>query len=124
MSSGRANSVRRRTRLCSRSLGRCWPQASTIVEAFFRGQEGEFVALPEHRLVQLHCEAPLAVLLERFASRTRHAAHPDAEKIKELSARFESGAHSPLNLAGDLITLDTNRKVDEETVTERIRALL
>lgn len=34
---------------------------STIVEAnFFRGQEEEFAALPEHRLVQLHCAAPLA----------------------------------------------------------------
>ena len=62
---------------------------STIVEAnFFRGQEEEFAALPEHRLVQLHCQAPLPVLLERYSSRTRHPGHRDNEKVKELAARF------------------------------------
>src|SRR5258708_6600852 len=34
---------------------------------FFRGpQEGGFPALPPHRLVQVHCQAPLEVVLERY----------------------------------------------------------
>jgi hypothetical protein len=41
-----------------------------VVEAnFFRDQEAQFAALPAHRLVQLHCHAPLAVLSERYANR-------------------------------------------------------
>jgi predicted kinase len=97
---------------------------SVIVEAnFFRDQEQEFATLPEHRLVQLHCEAPLAVLLERYASRSRHAGHHDAEKIRELPARFESGAHDALKLPGDVIELDTTRLLDLDALADRIRAL-
>ena len=69
-----------------------------IVEAnFFRDQVSDFAALPAHRPVQFHCQAPLALLVERYANRSRHAAHHDAEKIKELPARFENGVHGPLS---------------------------
>jgi predicted kinase len=98
---------------------------SAIVEAnFFRDQEHEFAALPPHRLMQLHCEAPLTVLLERYANRSRHAGHHDAEKIKGLPERFESGAHSPLRLPGELIQLDTAQPVELDAVAGRIRTLL
>lgn len=98
---------------------------SVIVEAnFFRDQEAEFAALPAHRLVQLHCEAPLAILCERYANRSRHAGHHDAEKIKELPARFESGAHDALNLAGDLVDLDTTQPVDLDALADKIRKLI
>lgn len=96
-----------------------------IVEAnFFRDQEGDFASLPEHRLAQVHCHAPLPVLLDRYAGRSRHAGHQDAEKIKELPARFESGAHSALVLTGELIQLDTTDIVDLDALAERIRKLL
>lgn len=86
---------------------------SVIVEAnFFRDQAPEFKALPPHRLVQLHCDAPLEALLDRYAQRTRHAGHHDAEKIKELPGRYESGAHGPLALEGGLIRVDTTQPVD------------
>ena len=95
--------------------------ASVVVEAnFFRDQEAEFTALPAHRLVQLHCQAPLAVLSERYANRSRHAGHHDAEKIKELPARFESGVHDALGLPGDLIELDTTRPVDLDALANKI----
>jgi len=98
---------------------------SVGVEAnFFRDQEPDIASLPEHRMVQLHCEAPLAILLERYASRSHHAGHHDAEKIKELPDRFASGAHSPLSLGGELIQLDTTRPVKLDAVAERIRAML
>jgi predicted kinase len=49
---------------------------SVAAEAnFFAGsQEGQVAALPPHRLVQIVCTAPLDVLLERYAGRTRHPA--------------------------------------------------
>jgi predicted kinase len=98
---------------------------SVIVEAnFFHDQETAFASLPEHRLLQLHCEAPLAVLLERCANRTRHAGHHDAEKIHELPDRFERGAHSPLRVRGELIQLDTAQPVDLDALAARIRTLL
>jgi predicted kinase len=98
---------------------------SLIAEAnFFRDQEHEFASLPEHRLAQLHCHAPLAVLLDRYAKRSRHAGHQDAEKIKELPARYESGAHSPMQLQGELIQLDTMERVDLDALAARLRTQL
>lgn len=96
---------------------------SLITEAnFSHDQEPEFRALPPHRLMQIHCEAPLSVLLDRYAKRSRHVGHHDAEKIKELPARFASGAHSPLSLDGELIQLDTTHPVGLDSLAERIRA--
>jgi predicted kinase len=98
-------------------------RVSVIVEGnFFHDQETEFVALPAHRLVQLHCDAPLAVLLDRYAKRVRHPGHHDAKKIRELPARVESGAHSPLKLDGQLIQLDTTQPIEFAALVERIRA--
>jgi predicted kinase len=97
---------------------------SVIVEGnFFRDQESEFATLPEHRLVQLHCVAPLATLLERYANRSRHPGHHDAKKINELPARFESGAHAALELPGDLIELDTTQPLDLDSLAGRIRGM-
>ena len=99
--------------------------ASVLVEAnFFRDQEAEFMGLPAHRLVQLHCQAPLAILSERYANRSRHAGHHDTEKIRELPARFESGVHDALNLPGDLTELDTTQPVDLDTLADKISTLL
>jgi len=95
--------------------------ASVIVEGnFFRDQTREFAALPAHRLVQLHCSAPLDVLLDRYAQRRRHAVHHDTEKINELPARFASDAHAPLSLDGELIRLDTTQPVDYAALAGRI----
>jgi predicted kinase len=96
---------------------------SVIVEAnFFRGQEPSFAALPPHRLVQLHCESPLPILLDRYGKRIRHPGHHDAEKIKELPSRFASGVHSPLNLDGELIELDTTHPIELDSLAERVPA--
>jgi predicted kinase len=96
-----------------------------IVEAnFFVDQATSFAALPEHRLVQIHCDAPLPLLLERYAARERHPGHHDAEKIAELPARHASSAHAPLDVRGETIRLDTADAVDIESIAERVRALL
>lgn len=96
---------------------------SVIVEAnFFRDMEREFASLPTHRFVQIHCHAPLDVLTERYAARSRHPGHHDAEKITELPARFASGAHGALDLPGELIELDTTRPVDLDALATRVSA--
>lgn len=98
---------------------------SLIVEGnFFVGQATRFTSLPHHRLVQIHCAAPLAVLLERYAARKRHPGHHDDEKIDELPARYASDEHAPLNVAGEIVRLDTAGPVDIDALTERLRALL
>jgi predicted kinase len=94
---------------------------SAIVEAnFFQDQKEDFASLPAHRFVQIHCHAPLAVLTERYASRSRHAGHHDAEKIKELPARLASGAHDALDLPGELVELDTTQPVNLDELAARV----
>jgi predicted kinase len=85
--------------------------ASLVLEAnFFRGNdEARFAALPPHRLLQVHCHAPLEVIVERYRSRigTRHPGHFDADRVPELTARYESGRNGPLDVDGELLELDT-----------------
>ena len=98
--------------------------SSAVVEGnFFAGsQEPEFDALPPHRLVQVHCSAPLELLVARYSNRAgRHPGHLDAERVTELRERLESGAHAPLALAGELIEVDTSSNVDVASIADRIR---
>jgi hypothetical protein len=53
----------------------------------------------------------------------RHAGHHDAEKIRELPDRFESGVHDALNLPGDLIELDTTQRVDLDALADKLSEL-
>jgi predicted kinase len=94
---------------------------SLIAEAnFFRGSEPMFAGLPAHRLVQVHCDAQLETIVERYRSRTdRHPGHLDAERVGELRARHASGLNGPLSLDGELIELDTTG-ADVATLTESI----
>lgn len=105
--------------LARRALG---SGASVIVEAnFFRGDhEDAFAGLPPHRSVQVHCAAPLPVLLDRYASRARHVGHHDAEKIEELPARFARGVHEPLALDGELIRLETTQPLELGGLVQRL----
>jgi predicted kinase len=95
---------------------------SVVVEAnFYRGlAEPRLRELPEHRLVQIHCTAPLDVLLTRYRNRPRHAGHRDREKVGLLPERLESGAHEPLDLPGELIRVDTSQPVDTAAIAARL----
>ena len=100
---------------------------SVIAEAnFFAGlDEGRFSEFPSHRLVQVHCAAPLDVLLVRYEGRTdRHAGHHDQDRAGELRQRFEAGTHEPLALPGELIQVDTSHRVDVDVLKTRITQLL
>jgi len=98
-----------------------------IAEAnFFRGdQERHFAELPPHRLVQIHCRAPLDVLLDRYRSRpARHPGHLDQVRADELADRYASGRNGPLELEGDLIELDTTGPVDVDALAAELRRRL
>jgi predicted kinase len=96
---------------------------SVIAEAnFFAGlDEARFEALPPHRLVQLHCVAPLDVILGRYEGRTdRHPGHLDRDRAGNLRQRFEEGTHGPLELVGELIEVHTSGPVDMDALRARI----
>lgn len=98
-----------------------------VAEAnFFRGDhEPRFAELPPHRLVQVHCHAPLEVLVERYSGRIglRHPGHHDGDRVAELTARHASGLNGPLDLPGELVELDTTTAPVEE-LAARVVALL
>jgi predicted kinase len=87
--------------------------ASVVVEAnFVRGSEVEMrLATLPARFVQVHCSAPLEMLLERYVERDRHPGHVDSERIDALRDAVESGRHEPLRLPGETIRLDTSEPV-------------
>lgn len=94
--------------------------ASLVLEAnFVRGGESRLAALPA-RFVQIHCSAPLEVLLARYAGRERHPGHVDAERIEGLRDAVETGRHDPLDLPGELVRLDTSGHVEIEDVLARL----
>ena len=96
--------------------------ASLVLEAnFIRGGESRLAALPA-RFVQVHCSAPLEVLVERYGSRERHPGHVDSERIDALRDAVETGRHDPLDLPGETIRIDTTQPVDLDALAERLTA--
>jgi len=95
---------------------------SLVLEAnFVRG--GEFAAglaaLPA-RFVQVHCNAPLEVLIERYGGRERHPGHVDSERIVALRDAVETGRHEPLDLPGETIRIDTSEPFDVAALGDRL----
>ncbi|HZT85341.1 MAG TPA: ATP-binding protein [Gaiellaceae bacterium] len=96
--------------------------ADLVVEAnFVRGGdvEARLAALPA-RFAQVHCTAPLEVLLQRYAGRERHPGHVDAERIEALGLAVEAGRHDPLTLGGETIRLDTTQPLNMAALADRI----
>jgi predicted kinase len=99
-------------------------RASLVLEGnFVRGGEfaARLAALPA-RFVQIHCSAPLEVLLDRYGSRTRHPGHIDHERGQALREAVESGRHEALDLSGEAIRLDTTKPVDLAELAGRMEA--
>jgi predicted kinase len=96
--------------------------ADVVLEAnFVRG--GDFAtglaSLPA-RFVQVHCSAPLDVLLDRYRRRERHPGHVDSERIDALSEAIETRRHDPLDLPGGTIRIDTTQPVDMASLASRV----
>jgi predicted kinase len=97
--------------------------ASLVLEGnFVRGSELEarLASLPAC-FVQIHCSAPLDLLLERYASRERHPGHVDSERIDALRGAVETGRHDPLELPGKTIRVDTSGPVDLAALAASVR---
>lgn len=101
-------------------------QAVILDANFFADRHEErFRELPPHRVAQVHCHAPLDVLLDRFNGRgERHSGHLDRQRSVELAGRFESAVHRPLALDGELLRVDTTGYVDLPRLAARIGELL
>ena len=96
--------------------------ASLVLEAnFVRGSEVEtrLAALPA-RFAQIHCSAPLEVLIDRYRSRERHPGHVDTERIVALREAVETGRHEPLDLPGEIVRVDTTGPVDLAALAELV----
>lgn len=90
---------------------------------FVRGSELEAKLRElDARFVQVHCSAPLPVLLKRYEARARHPGHLDHERGKALRAAVETGRHDPLDLPGETIRIDTSEPVDFDALAETIVA--
>jgi adenylate kinase family enzyme len=63
---------------------------------------------------EVHCDAPLDTIIERYSGRERHPGHFDAQRVDELRARHASGLNGPLDLEAALIELDTTSAGAEE----------
>jgi predicted kinase len=79
---------------------------SCVLEANFT-DAAPFRKLPSARVVQVVCQAPPDVVLERYASRQRHPGHLDDVILDELGVRLQAGEWRPLELDGELIEMDT-----------------
>ncbi|HET8751845.1 MAG TPA: hypothetical protein VFM43_04905 [Gaiellaceae bacterium] len=100
------------------------PVRGVVLEAnFVRGGEvaARVAALPA-RFVQVQCNAPLEVLLERYANRVRHPGHVDSERIGPMRELIEDGSYEPLDLPGETIRVDTSRSVDLDALGDRVAA--
>ena len=96
--------------------------ASVVLEGnFVRGSDLErrLAVLPA-RFVQIHCSAPLELLLERYRSRERHPGHVDGERIDGVREAVESHRHDPLELPGETIRIDTSAPVDVAALADRV----
>lgn len=98
--------------------------ASLVLEGnLVRGSELEaaLASLPA-RFFQVHCSAPVELLIERYDTRTRHPGHIDADRVEALREAVDTGRHEPLDLPGETIRVDTTQPVDIEAVVRRIAA--
>jgi predicted kinase len=94
--------------------------ASCILESNF-SDPAPLRALPRARVVQIFCNAPDEVVLERYAKRERHPGHLDAQIINELRTRLAAGEWRPLELDGTLIEVETSRRVDARSLSSAVR---
>ncbi len=87
---------------------------SFIVESAFRAGDEQCFQIPydKYTVTQLWCNANDDVLLLRFRERAlsglRHSGHQDHLNLPELEGLLENKAFKPLDLAIELVSIDTN----------------
>jgi predicted kinase len=96
--------------------------SSLILEANFSRSHHtrRFGDLPPHRLVQIHVSAPTSLLLERAERRLRHPGHLQETLRAELEERLATDEHEPLQLRGELISVEATNPVDAAAVAAEV----
>jgi predicted kinase len=98
---------------------------SHVLEGNFRWVENRsrFAELAKSNvsMLQVHCHAQPAVLIERFRLRaqsgTRHPGHVDVESLKEIESELAQARQHTLPLSGRIVECDTSD--DWQTAIER-----
>lgn len=105
---------------------------AAILTSFWRhpGQTGggtpsEWLEALSGSLVEIHCDCPARVALERFHRRNRNPGHLDAERdVADLRCKFEGyAARGPLGF-GTTIVVDTTDYPDPVALAARIGRVL
>jgi predicted kinase len=102
---------------------------SVVVEGTFgpESANGEFAALHARwpfEALQLFCWAPDEILLGRYEARApeRHPGHMDASILEEMGGQLAAGRWQPLELPGELLTVDTRsfEALDLDAIVSRV----
>lgn len=76
-------------------------------------------------IVEVFCDCPVEVAMDRFESRTRHPGHHDPVRspaeMEEHVKRMRAWFPGPLRV-GRLVTVDTSREPDEESILHEVRS--
>jgi predicted kinase len=79
-------------------------------------------------LVEVFCDCPVEVAAARFAARRRHPGHLDhlrsAEEHQEGIRRMRETYRGPLRLSEPIVTVDTSRPLNLDSVVERVRSAM
>lgn len=104
---------------------------SLVIESNFRRDEAspifnEIKARHEFRPIQVLCVCDNDVRLGRYMDRRRHPGHVDDVVIREMTSAPSPSDDLPLDIGGELITIDTNdfQAIDFGSIYERLDALL
>ena len=98
---------------------------SAVAEGNFAARSGAgFATLPPAWIVQVHVDAPPALLRERMLARpARHPVHYDAAVADEVAERASAGEWAPLALDGELVRVETSTPQDAAAVAEAIATM-
>lgn len=89
------------------------------------GTPSEWLRALPRPVLEVHCDCPARLALQRFRSRSRHPGHLDAARDRDgLRRTFAAyAARGPLGF-GDTVRVDTSGPVDATALAARIRRAL
>jgi predicted kinase len=91
---------------------------SAVLDNFFhRAFAHRLEALPGP-IIEVHCECPAELALDRYQSRRRHPCHFDLSYGVDMFDQWSRTDSRPLALGGPLLELDTTRPVDLDGVVD------
>jgi predicted kinase len=104
---------------------------SLILECNFNSQEDSQPLRARlegkgYQVIQVVCQAPGEVLVERFKRRTgqRHPGHQDHFLLAEIETRLRTGDIQPLKIGGELLEVDASQPYAWEQVRHFLEAYL